>query len=351
MTELKYEYLFNKDNVIIHRSKASKNESYKMYRDELLEYGFKEAYQRKDGVDVRGHYFYKGKNPMYGGRGGESPEHYNAKMEIVNNKSYHDTIFDKTIEFDEVIPEKFVCGNKKPDLLCYVDNKLSCIIEIYYTNRKTDQDIEKLKLSKVPVIEIDINNENECRHLILPALLEANKPKYSILLEEYKKSKQEERRIKTRFSREEIEIEEESEKSKKNRCEEIYSKFKTRADDLRGEIKSLQDESSKLHESIETEIGECKRKYRVLRDSIANIRKNLSSSILSSERETEAINSEIKSLNVQELQEKIATERDTLTKLKFAHSISPIENPLKIRATKKLIARLNTELRAKELNK
>jgi large subunit ribosomal protein L29 len=62
-------------------------------------------------------------------------------------------------------------------------------------------------------------------------------------------------------------------------------------------------------------------------------------------------NSEIKSLNVQELQEKIATERDTLTKLKFAHSISPIENPLKIRATKKLIARLNTELRAKELNK
>jgi len=62
-------------------------------------------------------------------------------------------------------------------------------------------------------------------------------------------------------------------------------------------------------------------------------------------------NSEIKSLNIQELQEKIAAERDTLTKLKFAHSISPIENPLKIRASKKLIARLNTELRAKELNK
>lgn len=62
-------------------------------------------------------------------------------------------------------------------------------------------------------------------------------------------------------------------------------------------------------------------------------------------------NSEIKSLDIQELQEKIAAERDNLTKLKFAHSISPIENPLKIRATRKLIARLNTELRAKELNK
>jgi len=62
-------------------------------------------------------------------------------------------------------------------------------------------------------------------------------------------------------------------------------------------------------------------------------------------------NSEIKSLNAQELQEKIAAEKDTLTKLKFAHGISPIENPLKIRASRKLIARLNTELRAKELNK
>lgn len=62
-------------------------------------------------------------------------------------------------------------------------------------------------------------------------------------------------------------------------------------------------------------------------------------------------NSEIKSLDVQELQEKIAAEKDTLTKLRFAHSISPIENPQKIRASRKLIARLNTELRAKELNK
>ncbi len=62
-------------------------------------------------------------------------------------------------------------------------------------------------------------------------------------------------------------------------------------------------------------------------------------------------NSEIKSLNDLELLEKIAAEKDILTKLKFAHSISPIENPLKIRASRKLIARLNTELRAKELNK
>ena len=62
-------------------------------------------------------------------------------------------------------------------------------------------------------------------------------------------------------------------------------------------------------------------------------------------------NSEIKALTVEELQEKIKTESDGLQKLNFAHAISPIENPMKIRQTKKTIARLKTELRAKELAK
>jgi len=60
-------------------------------------------------------------------------------------------------------------------------------------------------------------------------------------------------------------------------------------------------------------------------------------------------NSEIKSLTVEELQDRLVSETNTLTKLKFAHSISPIENPIKIRTSRKLIARLKTELRAKEL--
>lgn len=60
-------------------------------------------------------------------------------------------------------------------------------------------------------------------------------------------------------------------------------------------------------------------------------------------------NSEIKALTVEELQEKINTETSSLQKLNFAHAISPIENPMKIRHTKKLIARLKTELKAKEL--
>lgn len=60
-------------------------------------------------------------------------------------------------------------------------------------------------------------------------------------------------------------------------------------------------------------------------------------------------NSEIQALSDAELKQKLASERETLQKLRFAHAISPIENPIKIKETKKLIARLNTALRAKEL--
>ena len=60
-------------------------------------------------------------------------------------------------------------------------------------------------------------------------------------------------------------------------------------------------------------------------------------------------NSEIKALSFDELKQKLASEQEAYRKLKFAHEISPVENPMKIRETRKLIARLQTELRAKEL--
>ena len=62
-------------------------------------------------------------------------------------------------------------------------------------------------------------------------------------------------------------------------------------------------------------------------------------------------NSEIKALSVAELKDKISSEREGLRKIQFAHKISSIENPMRINQTRKLIARLNTELRAKELQK
>ena len=62
-------------------------------------------------------------------------------------------------------------------------------------------------------------------------------------------------------------------------------------------------------------------------------------------------NSEIKTLSVAELKEKIASEKEALRKIQFAHKISSIENPMRINQTRKLVARLSTELKAKELQK
>jgi large subunit ribosomal protein L29 len=55
-------------------------------------------------------------------------------------------------------------------------------------------------------------------------------------------------------------------------------------------------------------------------------------------------NSEILELATEELTAKLSEERATLTKLKFAHAVSAIENPTRITKVRKDIARLNTEL-------
>lgn len=56
---------------------------------------------------------------------------------------------------------------------------------------------------------------------------------------------------------------------------------------------------------------------------------------------------DIKGLTIEQINEQVATERERLLKLKFAHAVSPIENPLRIRAARKQIARLLTEAAAK----
>jgi large subunit ribosomal protein L29 len=60
---------------------------------------------------------------------------------------------------------------------------------------------------------------------------------------------------------------------------------------------------------------------------------------------------DIKALSLVELKEKIGSEKETLRKMKFAHQVSAIENPMKMKETRKLIARLKTELSAKEIQK
>ena len=62
-------------------------------------------------------------------------------------------------------------------------------------------------------------------------------------------------------------------------------------------------------------------------------------------------NDEIKAFSLEELKEKVLSESEALRKLKFAHKVSAIENPMRIKETRKLIARLKTQLRAKEVQK
>ena len=45
-----------------------------------------------------------------------------------------------------------------------------------------------------------------------------------------------------------------------------------------------------------------------------------------------------------ELQDLLATERVKLIKMKMSHAVSPMENPLQIKFTRKAIARVMTEL-------
>ncbi|AMR31610.1 50S ribosomal protein L29 [Mucilaginibacter sp. PAMC 26640] len=55
-------------------------------------------------------------------------------------------------------------------------------------------------------------------------------------------------------------------------------------------------------------------------------------------------NSEIIELSAEELAAKLSEEKSQLTKLKFAHAVSAIENPTRITKVRKEIARLNTEI-------
>ncbi|MCX6192979.1 50S ribosomal protein L29 [Aquirufa sp. A-Brett2-15D] len=57
-------------------------------------------------------------------------------------------------------------------------------------------------------------------------------------------------------------------------------------------------------------------------------------------------NAEIQKLGVEELTKQITAEQENISRLKLAHAISPIENPMRIRQNRKLIAKLETALSA-----
>jgi large subunit ribosomal protein L29 len=55
----------------------------------------------------------------------------------------------------------------------------------------------------------------------------------------------------------------------------------------------------------------------------------------------------LKDLNVADLKARIQEDELRLKKLEFAHAISPLENPMSIRALRKDVARLKTSLTQK----
>ena len=58
----------------------------------------------------------------------------------------------------------------------------------------------------------------------------------------------------------------------------------------------------------------------------------------------------LKDLNERDLKARIQEDEQRLKKLEFAHAISPLENPMSIRALRKDIARLKTELKKRALD-
>ena len=60
---------------------------------------------------------------------------------------------------------------------------------------------------------------------------------------------------------------------------------------------------------------------------------------------------EVKQLGTKELVEKIENAETALDKMKLSHQITPLENPSQIKAARRDIARMKTELRQRELNK
>ena len=60
-------------------------------------------------------------------------------------------------------------------------------------------------------------------------------------------------------------------------------------------------------------------------------------------------NSEIIEMTTAELIERVETEKAALNKMTMNHTITPMENPMQIRAARKTIARMMTEIRKREL--
>lgn len=268
---MKYNFAYNEFGTVVKLHECEPNRIYYKYPDlthELI---------KADG-EIR-KYLRVSKNNPFDFDGslsgtGESEEHYNSKMEIVYNKKYYDTVFNKWIEFDKVVAE-FKQESKIPDLSCYDENnKLICCIEIYKTHKKAIEDIEELKKINVPIIEIDINNGNRCKHIILPKVLRDNKREIERIYSETES-------IKARFENAIRGISEtrgEDFRETQKRHSYLRERISYGKSERMEKIKIfLQHRQKRLYPAsypvysdreIETRIGNCKERVRIIREKI-----------------------------------------------------------------------------------
>ena len=59
--------------------------------------------------------------------------------------------------------------------------------------------------------------------------------------------------------------------------------------------------------------------------------------------------SEIRELTIKELEERLESEENMMVRMRMNHAVSPLDNPNKIVETRKNIARLRTEMRARQI--
>ena len=59
--------------------------------------------------------------------------------------------------------------------------------------------------------------------------------------------------------------------------------------------------------------------------------------------------SEIRELALKELEERLESEENMMVRMRMNHAVSPLDNPNKIVETRKNIARLKTEMRARQM--
>jgi len=59
-------------------------------------------------------------------------------------------------------------------------------------------------------------------------------------------------------------------------------------------------------------------------------------------------NSDLTALSLTDLQERLRDEKANLHKMRFNHTVSPVENPMRIRQRRREVARMMTEINARQ---